>query len=236
MPVIIEEYETEEDQLNALLLGNEYRTKTKREIATEMSWRKRIWSKKQGERSDLYSREGEVMKSTRERLADRYKMSEANVDKYEAILEKRQSLFDPIDAGEMSIDGAFQLLNYVDKNELTDLEDRALLPAVVELVSPHLMQRVKGEKMPIEVAFYSVVKSISRLKRPKTRKEGTEGNSELKLADKPTNPTTPPKVAKSKSPEDSLPTHHCEVEECPCFGRTVQIMEEKESNEPESTK
>jgi ParB-like chromosome segregation protein Spo0J len=234
--VIVEEYETEEDEMDALLLGNEYRTKTKREIATEMSWRKKIWSKKQGERSDLYSREGEVLKSTRERLAGRYKMSEANVDKYEAILVKRPSLYSPIDAGEMSIDGGFQLLNYLDAQDLTDLEDREMMPAVVERISPHLIKRVNDNKMPIEAAFYSVVKSISRLKRPKTRKEGAEGNSELKPAEKAAKPATPPKVAKSKSPEDSLPTHRCETPECVCYGQLVQIVPEKESNESEPAK
>lgn len=232
IPAIINEYETEEDELNALLLGNEYRTKTKREIATEMALRKRIWSKKSGERSDLYSKDGEVAKSTRERLAERYKMSESNVDKYDAIFTKRPSLFDEIDRDEMSIDGAYNLLKYLDENDLANLDDREMWPTVVGRISPHLLVRVNENKMPLEVAFHAAVKTLSKLKRPKVRKESEEGSSELNTpAEKAAKPATPKKKEKRKAPEDSFPTHRCEVPECPCYGQLVQVAEEEVGEE-----
>ena len=256
VPVIIEEYASEEDELNALLLGNEYRTKTKREIATEMSLRKKIWAKKQGARTDLYNEDGEVTKSTRTRLAERYKMSESNVGKYEAILEKRPDLFKLIDDEEMSIDGASKLIPYLEEHELLKLDELEMWTAVVNQVSPHLIQRVNEGRLPLILAFLGAVKNIGKLKKPKVRKEGEEGNADISPAKKATppaksqgndasdevdeneapdaKPEKAKKATRSEEVEVSRTAHRCELPECPCYGQLVQVMPEEDADETQS--
>ncbi len=253
VPCIIEEYETEEEELNALLIGNEYRTKTKFEIASEMNARKRIWAKGQGERSDLYSPEGERPLSTRARLALRFKMAEAQVGKYEHIFDTRPSLYKYIDSGNMSIDGANNLLRFLDTQAISEPNDVRMQEAVVELRAPKQLEKVRQNKLVLEEVFFHVVKGLANMNKPKTRQESQPSNDEKELAKKVVKPektNTPapdeesdekdednkeseeaPETENHKEPEEEdARTFVCTTARCECYGMTLRIMEEEDEN------
>ncbi|MGP8216425.1 MAG: ParB/RepB/Spo0J family partition protein [Bacteroidia bacterium] len=253
VPCIIEEYDTEEEELNALVIGNEYRTKTKLEIASEMNARKRIWALG-GVRSDLYFKEGERPLSTRARLAVRYKMSEATVGKYELIFDAMPKRFTDIDNGDMSIDGAYNLINYLNSEDIMEPDDVKMQRVVVEHRAPHLMKRVNENKLPLELAFYAVVRGLSKLKKPKVKAEGEPGDDEKEPTKKTATPAkteTPapikdqdekvPKGAenqkKAEEEEDEVLTYRCKTLDCPCYDKLVSIVEDDgNTNEEESQK
>ncbi len=174
-------------------------------------------------------------------------MSESNVGKYETILEKRPSLFKLIDGEEMSIDGASNLVKYLDENELLELDELEMQTAVVDKVSPHLIQRVNEGKLPLILAFLGAVKNIGKQKRPKASKEGEESNAEISPAKKATppaktqgndateeKPENPKKAARSEESEVSRIAHRCDLPECPCYGQLVQLMPEENADETQS--
>jgi|GEM_PF-3289293 hypothetical protein len=254
VPCIVEEYDTEEEELNALLIGNEYRTKTKFEIASEMNARKQIWARGQGERSDLYLPEGEQPLSTRARLSVRYKMSEAQVGKYELIFDTRPSLFKYIDSGNMSIDGAYNLINYLNSEDIMEPEDVKMQRAVVERRAPHLMKRINENRLPLEVAFYDVVRGLSKLKKPKVKAEGEPGDDEKEPTKKTATPAKAETTAPIKDEDEKVPegaenqnkadedegevlTYRCKTLDCPCYDKLVSIVEDDgNTNEEESQK
>jgi hypothetical protein len=253
VPCIIEEYDTEEEELNALVIGNEYRTKTKFEVASEMNARKRIWAKGQGERSDLYSPEGERPLSTRARLALRFKMAEAQVGKYEHIFDTRPSLYKYIDRGNMSIDGANNLLRFLDTQAISEPNDVKMQEAVVELRAPKQLEKVRQNKLVLEEVFFHVVKGLANMNKPKTRQESQPSNDEKELAKKVVKPeksNTPapdeesdeknednkeseeaPETENQKEPEEEdARTFVCTTARCECYGMTLRIMEEEDEN------
>ena len=254
VPCFVHEYDTEEEELNALLIGNEYRTKTKFEIASEMNMRKRIWARGQGERTDLYLPEGESPLSTRARLSVRYKMSEATVGKYEYIFDTRPSLYKYIDSGNMSIDGANNLLRFLDVQAISEPNDVKMQEAVVELRAPKQMEKVRLMKLPLEVAFFNAVRGLANKNKPKGRPESQPSNDEKEPAKKvvkPAKSNTPdpdeesdgkdednkeseeaPETENQKEFEDEdAPTFVCTTARCECYGMTLRIVDENTNRE-----
>jgi hypothetical protein len=178
IPAFIREFQSEDEEMLSLLIGNESRRKSEYEIAMEIFLWKGIMSRKQGYRSDLELLTEPGQLSTSEKLAVKFLKSEATIDKYLFILEHKADLFDMVDRGLIRIEGAYNIAWLIFNGKLPaySTED-VLMMQVIEIANPALLGQIERGDMDRKDAFTTSVRSLSRLKKTKPAKE-TEPSSE----------------------------------------------------------
>ena len=185
IPVVMREFQNEDDEVQALLLANEYRRKSELEIAKEIFIWDGIWERKRGTRTDLQDIPENERLSTRQKVAQRFRKSEATVDKYLFILEHRPSLFDMVDNNQISIEGAYNVSKLIYEKGLPEnLEDDILMTHVIEISTPELLEQIERGDIERKDAFTASVRKLSRLKKTKPAKE-TEPSSEPLQVEEP---------------------------------------------------
>jgi len=185
IPVIIREFQNEDEELQALLLANEYRRKLEVETAKEIFIWDGIWERKRGTRTDLQDIPESERLSTRQKVAQRFRKSEATVDKYLFILEHRPGLFDMVDNNQISIEGAYNVSKLIYEKGLPEnLEDDILMTHIIEISTPELLEQIERGDIDRKDAFTTSVRKLSRLKKTKPAKE-TEASSEPLQVEEP---------------------------------------------------
>lgn len=177
--VEIQEFTNEDEELDALIDANNYRVVKHYELAQAMYYKKQLWGKKKGTRTDLTELSVEESVATRKKIADYYRVSPTYVDNYEKILSEKPELFKSIDSGRMSVNGAINLLNLIKEKNLSELSESELIIRVIEITAPYLFALVQDGEMTLEEAFKKAVRSLSKKNAPMPKAETAASNQLL---------------------------------------------------------
>jgi len=205
IPVLVLNLESPEAELQHMLLSNFYHNKAALEFAIEMSYWKRIWAKQQGARTDLSNENGSESKSTRAKLADLYDVSEATVGKYEHILNNGRQYFSLVDQGKISLEGAYQLVKFIDDTNLSPNDETELMTRVIDQTDKNFFELIEKGELDLPTAFAKCVRLLGKKMKPQARRESKESGGP------PINP----------SEVDQKEPFFCNHEDCPCFGKKV---------------
>ncbi len=182
IPVLVEEYSSEDKIKAAIIAGNEATKLTEYQTARIIEFTKQMWGRKPGTRTDKM-RLGETEKGTTdERLAVRFKKSPATINKYLNVLRNRPELFDDIEKGNMSVDGACKLIKFIKKYALEKEDITVVWNRLIDEMQPKYHQRITSGEFSIEEAFFSCIRGLSTESFYTPKKEVELNNTPLQTS------------------------------------------------------